>query len=206
MLAAIAPAQFIPACVAAAPEGIEPREGNMPPPDIMLICRMVAHLRPRTVFEFGTFLGATTYNIARYAPDDAVVYTLDLPPSAPETALPLNRGERLYVDKPEVGAIYRQTPEARKIVQLIGDSGLYDFSRFAGLMDFILIDASHAYENCMSDSLRALTMRSSKGVIAWHDYSVWPGVTAVLDDLQRSSERFAALRHVQGTGVAVLLQ
>ena len=206
MLTAIEPAQFIPDSVAVTLENVEPRDGNMPPEDLALICRMVAHLRPRTLFEFGTFLGATTYNMARYAPPDAVVYTLDLPPATRQTALPLDAREWLYVEKPEVGTVYRKTREAGKIIQVFGDSALTDFSRFAGLMDFILIDASHAYENCLSDSLRALTMRSPRGVIAWHDDSLWTGVTAALDDLQRSSERFAALRHVRGTRVAVLLQ
>jgi predicted O-methyltransferase YrrM len=210
MLLDIHPDQFLPAALQAPPERVEPVDGNMPPEDISLICRMVAHFKPRTLFEFGTFLGATTYNLARHSPDDAVVYTLDLPPQTSTTqtsttAFPLTHNERMYANKAEIGSVYRRTPAAAKITQLTGDSALFDFSRYRGLIDFIVIDASHAYENCLNDSLRAVTMRAAAGVIVWHDYPRWPGVKSALDDLQRSSDLFSSLRHVCGTAVAVLL-
>lgn len=205
MLPQINPAQFIPANVAVSPLEWDDVNGNMPLNDITFICRWVAHLRPRTVFEIGTFRGVTTYNLAKCAAEDAVVYTLDLPPSFTHTAFRLHELEVRFAEKAEIGEVYRRHPESRKIVQLQGDSALFDFSRYAGLIDFVLVDASHTYANCLSDSLRAITLRSSRGVIAWHDYNVWPGVTAALDDLHRSADRFGSLRSVAGTGVAVLL-
>lgn len=207
MLPPIDPSQLIPPDVQVAlDEPFPVRDGNAPREDLSLLCRLVVHFRPRTIFEFGTFCGVTTYYLARYAPDDAIVYTLDLPPGASQTRLPLDDREGHFLRERQVGEAFRDKPEARKIVSLSGDSALFDFSRYAGLIDLVLVDASHAYANCLSDSLRALTLRSPRGVIAWHDYGAsWPGVTRALDDLHRSNPCCASLRHVPATSLALLL-
>jgi len=40
---------------------------------------LVRHLRPRKIFEFGTFLGTTTKLLAEAAPAHAVIHTIDFP-------------------------------------------------------------------------------------------------------------------------------
>jgi predicted O-methyltransferase YrrM len=187
-------------------ERLEMRDGNAPVEDLELLCRLALALRPRTVFEFGTFCGVTTYNLAKHTPDDCTICTLDLPRSAISTAaFPFFGGEERYAEKDRSGDAFQGTDEAGKIVQYFGDSAVFDFSPWRGVVDLTFVDASHAYLNCLSDSLHAVKMRSDRGVIAWHDYGVWHGVTNALNDLQRSAEPFASLRHVAGTNVAVLL-
>src|SRR3954470_18034265 len=43
---------------------------------LLLACRHI--VGARRLFEFGTFLGSTTYSLALNTPDDAEIFTLDL--------------------------------------------------------------------------------------------------------------------------------
>ncbi|MEO5903576.1 MAG: class I SAM-dependent methyltransferase, partial [Gemmatimonadaceae bacterium] len=92
-----------------------------------------------------------------------------------------------------------------RIEQLYGDSGSYDFSSFAGAMDFVFVDASHAYKYVVNDSLVALQMlRAEGGTIAWHDYGRWDGVTRAVNDLQSRHPDFQDVVQVRGTTLALL--
>jgi hypothetical protein len=73
-------------------------------------------------------------------------------------------------------------------------------------VQFVFIDASHAYEYVLSDSRRALTLLAAGGgTIVWHDYgSVWPGVTRALHDLRDREPAFAGLQHIADTTLALL--
>jgi len=179
------------------------RDGNVSLVELLVLARLVRERRPRHVFEIGTFDGRTTLTLATNARDDAVVYTLDLPPEQP-TDLALERSERAFVDKPMSGARFQGTEAETKIVQLYGDSATFDFTLFRA--ELVFVDGSHSYEYVMSDSLRALTLVGGRaGAIVWHDYGEWPGVTRALDQLANSDHRFADLRWVEGTTLAVLI-
>jgi hypothetical protein len=57
----------------------------------------------------------------------------------------------------------------------------------------------------INDSLHAMRMlRDGKGVIVWHDYSRWDGVTRALNQLRRLEPFFAELSWIDGTTLAVL--
>jgi predicted O-methyltransferase YrrM len=185
----------------ALPEPIA-NDGNVSLLELLVLARLVRERQPERIFEIGTFDGRTTLALAMNAPSDAKVYTLDLP-SETRTALAIERSERAFVDKPASGARFHGTEAAQKITQLFGDSATFDFSPYRA--DLVFVDASHAYEYVLNDSARALAMLgNSRGVIVWHDYGEWPGVTRALDELARSDERFRALRWVEGTTLAVL--
>lgn len=71
--------------------------------------------------------------------------------------------------------------------------------------DFVFVDGSHTYEYVMSDSEKALgLLPNDGGVVLWHDYGEWPGVTRALNELQAGDQRFAGLRHIEGTSLALL--
>jgi len=50
-----------------------------------MICRA---LKPRKIFEIGTFRGRTALNFALNSPDNCTIYTMDLPPERPHAASP----------------------------------------------------------------------------------------------------------------------
>jgi hypothetical protein len=185
---------------------IESVDGNVTDRELVVICRMVRNLEPAIMFEFGTFDGRTTLNMAVNSRRDAVVYTLDLPRSSIESASsPIHRDEMRYADKPESGDRFRGTAAENRIVQLYGDSGTFDFTPYRGDVDLVFVDGSHTFDYVVNDSLRALQMlRLSGGTILWHDYGRWDGVTAALNQLRRKHSSFADLRRITGTTLAVL--
>lgn len=185
---------------------IDAVDGNVSERELIAISRLVKHDLPKRLFEFGTFDGRTTLNMAVNAAPDAMVYTLDLPRSGvADSASVLHPHEIRYVDKPDSGERYRGSDAASRIVQLHGDSGKFDFSQYYGSIDFVFIDASHAFAYVVNDSLQALRMIApSGGTIVWHDYGCWDGVTLALNQLRKKHEQFAVLASVKGTTLAVL--
>jgi len=182
------------------PEG---RDGNVSLLELLVLARIVRERRPASLFEIGTFDGRTTLALAANAPNDAVVYTLDLPAGTP-TELSIVESERQYVEKAASGARLRGYPAALgKVRQLYGDSATFDFAPYAA--QFVFVDASHAYEYVLKDSESALRLvGDTRGVILWHDYGAWDGVTRALDELYMRDPRFKDLHVISGTTLAIL--
>jgi hypothetical protein len=157
------------------------------------------------IIEIGTFDGRTTLNLAINAPAQYRVFTLDLPPDA-APKFDLAPGERAYVEKPRSGRRFLQAPPewaaaAGRITQLIGDSATYDWSPHAGRAGLVFVDGSHAYDYVSADSNTAFRLVANKGMVIWHDYGVWEGVTRALEEIEAS--RQLGLRHVRGTSLVV---
>jgi hypothetical protein len=157
------------------------------------------------IIEIGTFDGRTTLNLAINAPAQYRVFTLDLPPDA-APKFDLAPGERAYVEKPRSGRRFLQAPPewaaaAGRITQLIGDSATYDWSPHAGRAGLVFVDGSHAYDYVSADSNTAFRLVANKGMVIWHDYGVWEGVTRALEEIEAS--RHLGLRHVRGTSLVV---
>jgi methyltransferase family protein len=181
----------------------EGRDGNVSLLELLVIARLVRERRPASLFEIGTFDGRTTLALATNAPGDAVVHTLDLPAGTP-TELSIVESERQYVEKATSGTRLRGYPEAlAKVRQLYGDSATFDFAPYTA--QFVFVDASHAYEYVLKDSESALRLiGDAPGVILWHDYGAWEGVTRALDELYMRDARFLNLRVIAGTTLAIL--
>ena len=85
----------------------------------------------------------------------------------------------------KVGWRYKTTPEAGKITQLLCDSAVFDFSDYAGKMDLVFVDGSHASAYVRSDTENAFRLiHPVTGVIVWHDYgNEFPDVKTHLNNL-----------------------
>ena len=179
-------------------------DGNVSLLELVVLAASVARIAAREVFEIGTFDGRTTVNLAANVVDDGTVFTLDLPPAQTPTALGVHAEDRKYIKAAHLTSRISRSEHATRIRPLFGDSATFDFSPYARRIDLCFVDGSHAYEYVLNDSARALEMIRPGGVIFWHDYGVWPGVTEALDELQRSNPAFANLRWIEGTSLAVL--
>ena len=188
-------------------EVYEPQDvnGNVSLLELCVINKIVAESQPSRMFEFGTFDGRTTLNLAAVSPVDAKVFTIDLPASEMEqTAKPLVAAEKILIDKPGSGARYAHSPFSSKIQQFYGDTATFDFSPYFGSIDLVFIDASHAYDYVLNDSEIALKLlRKEGGIVLWHDYGVWEGVSRALNDLASRDSRFRDIQHVQGTSLVL---
>jgi predicted O-methyltransferase YrrM len=181
-------------------------DGNITLQELSVITALVKQTRPTRILEIGTFDGRTTLNMAINSPAEAQLFTLDLPKTQLDsTKLHITTGDRVFVDKPESGARFKSTEQARKITQLYGDSATFDFAPYFGTIDLVFLDGSHSYEYVLNDSRIGLKLlRDGRGVILWHDYTAWPGVTRALNELHLNKGNpgqpaFTQLRHIKGT-------
>jgi hypothetical protein len=85
------------------------------------------------------------------------------------------------------------------VVQLFGDSATYDWSPHHGRAGLVFVDGSHTYDYAGRDSETAMRLVRPRGVVLWHDYGVWPGVTQALEELE--TRRNLGLRHIRGTSL-----
>lgn len=180
--------------------------GNVRISEVAILAASAADVSDSAVlFEIGTFDGRTTLNLALSAPLSCRVHTLDLLPEM-GTERPLEEGERHMVDKPASGERYqlmrgRFPHEMGRIEQHFGDSATFDFTPYAGRCALVFVDGSHAYEYVLKDSATAFELVKPGGLIFWHDYGVWSGVTRGLEEIEQRESR--GLRGIRGTSLVV---
>ena len=178
---------------------INPSDGNITPLELVIISLLVSTLKPKKIFEIGTFNGRTTINMVLNQPKDGEIITLDLPSN--KTKLPLAPSEEKYILGKDS---YRRTHA--QIKQVYGDSADYDFTDYIDRIDFMFVDGSHSYEYTMNDSKLAYNLVRRGGYILWHDYdsSYWPGVTEALHELYLGNSDFKQLQRIVGTTLCIL--
>ena len=175
-------------------------EWAVPAAELLAMAAICAALRPRRIFEIGTYTGATTLIMALNTPPETEIFTLDLDPAA----RPTHQHGTGVGSFPEftVGAAYLSHPAATKIRQLYGDTRGFDYAPYAGTIDLVFVDADHTYDFVKADTARALIMLRAGGTIVWDDY-IWnerhpecAGVTRCLNELAatRSVVRLAGTR------------
>lgn len=196
------------ACVRtpASPRLVEPEKanGNVRLSELGILAAVASDLPDGApVFEIGTFDGRTTLNLALNAPPGCTVHTLDLPPDR-GTVYELAEGESHMVDKPRPGVRYEAYRSSRpsavsRIHQHLGDSASFDFSPFHDACSMVFVDGSHAYAYTLNDTRVAVVLARRGGVVLWHDYGVWPGVTKALEEIEE--QEHLGLRNVRGTSL-----
>lgn len=153
---------------------------------LVQIAALARYLKPKKVFEFGTFDGRTTLNIALNLEEGGTVYSLDLPEQ--DLSESVEEKEKLYMQQKLRRCLFRENkiPEnvLKKTVLLEGDSNLFDFNPFHSDVDLVLVDGGHDRKTIISDSCNAFQMLKPRGTIIWDDYcDYWPDVVRVLDRL-----------------------
>jgi predicted O-methyltransferase YrrM len=140
------------------------------------------------LFEFGTYMGASTVLLAENSKETAQVFTLDLPVEASGALqVGVNSG---YREAPHVvedrflaakatahgpivaDGFYRHAP-SKKITFLRGDSKRADLSAYDRSIDMVWVDGGHDYDTVRSDTDNAFRMISpanKNAVIVWHDF------------------------------------
>ena len=148
--------------------------GELSLTELYLMAHIALQMKPRRIFEIGTFRGTTVTTLAMNTPEDAKIYTLDLP---------YEKGY-MYEDgtynNPElVGIVYKacrksdKAKDINKITQLWGDSTEFDFSPYYDMMDLVFVDGGHDYDTVSSDAENAGKMINKNGVIIFHDFALW---------------------------------
>jgi predicted O-methyltransferase YrrM len=176
---------------------------DTPIDELAYLALFAAALRPKVIFEFGTFRGRTALNFALNSPPDCRVFTLDLPPDDRKEVLArVNPADAGIIRASETGKDYRGSDVSHKIEQLFGDSTRFDFKPFYGQVDLAFVDGGHDYEVARSDTRNALAMTRPGGLVVWHDFGnygdYYDVVRAVFDEVPRTE-----VWQVAGTQLAV---
>jgi len=162
----------------------------------MLLGAAVAAIQARQIFEIGTFDGGTTRRLAESAPDDATVYTMDLP----EDAFDASQSPTAF-NGSRVGEKYRASAAASKVRQIRHDAATFDFGPYRGRMDFVFVDAAHDHPHGLCDSKNALTLVRPGGVVVWHDFEpYWSGLVHAVCEATTG----LPLRRLGGTSMAAV--
>uniref|UniRef100_Q025T5 O-methyltransferase, family 3 n=1 Tax=Solibacter usitatus (strain Ellin6076) TaxID=234267 RepID=Q025T5_SOLUE len=159
----------------------------------------------RRIFEFGTYLGATTLNLALNTPEDAEIFTLDLDERHAEELI--QDAADATLTKSHISAArsldYMDIPAGRKVKALMGDSTKFDFSDWKGSMDLIFVDGGHDLATVTSDTTNALNLADpgKLSCIIWHDYGnpQYVPLTSYLDELSERLQIF----HIEDTMLCV---
>ena len=160
------------------------RPGGVSVNELMMLCLFVRHRQPQRLVEIGTADGRTTINLALHSPQNAEIFTFDLPPEAPQAALESGPDFRqLHI--PQTGNLFSQHPSGAKIRRILHDSTTFDWTPYQRSIDFVFIDGAHDLGSIRKDTENALRVVRPGGTIFWHDYNnpVVPDVTAWLNEL-----------------------
>lgn len=140
--------------------------GMMHRTDIESLAAALLHIRPKRIFEIGTYRGASAELMLALLPETEVVSIAFVREDAAEKQF---NNDELSVA--EVGALVSDGNRGR-FTQLIGDSHQIDpkaFVKAHGKMDLVFIDGDHSREGVRQDTELARAILASGGAIAWHD-------------------------------------
>jgi len=132
--------------------------------ELMLIVYFARKVNAKKIFEIGTFRGRTALVFAQNT--DALIYTLDVDRVPDDASV---EDMEYILPEEKIGALYREAG-CSNVVQLWGDSRVFDFTPYYGQMDIVLVDGSKAHMIMLNDLKEALRMVSQNGIVFVHDY------------------------------------
>lgn len=126
--------------------------------DMLYVSAVAKHIGAKKMFEFGTYMGRTTFHLAHNNPAGQV-FTLNLPP------------ERDPRYAPYMGVLFKGREEEKRITQIHTDSREFDTAPYRQQFDFVFVDGDHSYDLVKNDTQKAFELLKQGGVIMWHDYA-----------------------------------
>lgn len=121
------------------------------------------------IFEFGTYKGVSTTQLALNVGENGRIFTLDLPEDHPAYSLPIPRPEERKIAAEGQKGILIPRDLRDRVTFLQSDSATFDEEPYLGSMDLVFVDGAHSYEYVKSDTEKGWRMLRPGGVIAWHD-------------------------------------
>ena len=126
--------------------------------DMLYVASVAKHTGAKNIFEFGTYMGRTTFAFAHNNPEAEVV-TLNLPA----------KDDPNYA--PYIGVLLKGTEEEKRVTRIEVDSQSFDTAPHSKKYDFIFVDAGHTYDLVKNDTEKAFELLKPGGIIMWHDYA-----------------------------------
>jgi hypothetical protein len=137
--------------------------------ELFVLGATTAVLKPKRVFEIGTFEGRTTSVFILNAPASADVLTLDLPADSDANAANIDSDVTLIKER-KLGKVLRGLGLDSRYRQLLDDSLAFDPAPYAGSVELGFIDGAHARHYVENDTRKMAVMMADRGLVFWHDY------------------------------------
>lgn len=166
---------------------LDARGGGMSDQELVVLARTTKALKPKTIFEFGTYNGLTTAVFLLNSPPNTRILTLDLPLDAKGSAAAM-AADQLLVASRDLASV-PATLGISDYTQLLCDSMSFDISAYLNCVDLGLIDAAHDLAHVRNDTEKMVRMMTEEGILFWHDYG-GRGITGPLSSyLERLGKR-----------------
>ena len=136
--------------------------------DYLALSAVLLHLKPRLVFEIGTYRGVTSNFILDVVQDCRVV---SIAFAGRRSLFTRSRYNNTELTRREVGRAVKEENRGR-FHQLYGDSHKLDAGALIeefGHFDLVLVDGDHSRAGVRADSELAQGVIRQGGVICWHD-------------------------------------
>lgn len=143
--------------------------GGTDPREILVLAAATRLVRPRRIFEIGTYNGRTTAVFILNAPSNCEIYTLDLPPESSASQEYLSTDVEL-VETRKTETFLQRAGLGRRYRQIYCDSMLFDPERYRDSVELAFIDGAHALEFVKNDTEKMAVMMAQRGLVFWHDY------------------------------------
>jgi hypothetical protein len=167
--------------------------------ELVVIARVTKAVKPKTVFEIGTYNGLTTAVFILNSEPSARIFSLDLPSVHAQTDNSIPMDKELVASR-NLGAVPR-TLGLREYVQLRCDSMQFDPSEYSDSIDIGLVDGAHDVLHAENDTIKMAKMMSDAGMIFWHDYGGKGALRALASYLEDIGKRCPVYR-IPGTSLA----
>ena len=133
------------------------------------LAALIHKINAKRIFEFGTYKGVSTTQLALNLPHDGMVFTLDLPEDHPAYSLAIPKVAEQQIAAEKGKGILIPHDLGGKVTFLRADSAKFDTAPYLESMDLIFVDGAHSYEYVKNDTVKGLEMLRPGGIIAWHD-------------------------------------
>lgn len=172
--------------------------------ELVILATVTRLLKPKKVFEFGTYMGLSTSAFVLNSPPDATVISVDLP-SDPEIGNISNDeyapAERQLIRERKVGFVLRELGLQNRYQQVLCNSLDFDPTPEAGSVELGFIDGGHALKFVRNDTIKMARMMAERGLVFWHDYGGRGGLLALSGYLEKLSRSIPIYR-LNGTALA----
>lgn len=137
--------------------------------EMLILAAVTKALRPRKIFEIGTYNGRTTAVFILNAPRDCEVLTLDLPPAV-DTAEGYIPSDLELIGNRETERFLKRARLRHRYHQIYADSMDLDPEHYRDSIELGFIDGAHALEYVKNDTEKMAVMMADRGFVFWHDY------------------------------------
>ena len=142
---------------------------SVSPMECAALAALSQKVSARRIFEFRTYKGVSTTQLALNVGADGMVFTLDLPEDHPAYTLPIPRPEEQQIAAEGGKGILIPRDLLDCVTFLRSDSATFDESPYQESMDLVFVDGAHSYDYVKNDTEKGLNMLRPGGILAWHD-------------------------------------